>query len=316
MSFQQQLTNATNQRQQALAQQNQQRQAIVAKWKPIVGELLQILGETVWGKNKYSVVEPVQSATWTLVNFKGTKNSQFFVILDFDLVDIDAILAKGDALPSQLVTATGFRVIGTNEFKAGVSQSELERALSIAHQQGANQDQLPAEVKKALERFPYQADENDQRGVWKNIIMWLAGPVTVVMAGAGIISAPVMIFDGISSCNRQGNYYYTPSYCDSIGATILQLIIPFLLLAAVSVPFLIGGIWATKLTNFGRRYNKLPPKQKNLATLAMLPGMGMTAYMSLAFVIAIFVLIIWIGTAGRQSEVRAAVHDEFREHGL
>ena len=313
MSFQQQLTNVTNLRQQALTQQNQQRQAIVAQWKPIVHELLQILGETVWGKDRYSVIEPIQSATWTLVNIKGTKNSQFFVILDFDFIDIDAILAKGDALPTQLVTATGFRVIGKNEFKAGVSQAELERALSVAHQQGANQEQLPPEIKKAMERLPYQVDEHDQRGTWKNIIMSMAGPVTVLMAIGGIIASPISIIGGISSCS---NSHYPPAYCGSIGATLLQLIIPFVLLAIVSVPFLFGGFWVTKLTNSGKRYNKLPPKQKNLATLAMLPGMAMTAYMSLAFVIVIVGFIIWAGVEAQQSSVRRAVHNEFREHGL
>jgi hypothetical protein len=315
MSFQQQLTNMTNQRQQALEQQGQQRQAIIDQWKPVVRELLQILGETAWGMNKYSVVEPVQSTTWTLVNFNGSKNSQFFVILDFDFVNIDAILAAGGVLPTQLITARSFRVIGKNEFKAGVSQTELERALSVAHQQGANQDKLPNEVKKALEQFPYQADEFDQRGAWKNIIMRGAGPVTVIMAGAGLLYLLGMIVDGIFSCIQEGNNNYGPEICSSTGSLLLFIFILILLLFAC-ISFLIGGIWATNSTNYGRRYNKLPPEKKRLETFAMFPGMFMIAYLSFALVVGTIGLILFLGAEARQSELRNAIHAEFREHGL
>lgn len=289
MSFQQRLTDITNIRQEVATRQRRQRQTIVRKWNPIVHNLLQILGETMWGENRYTVIDPVQSATWTLLNFKGSKNSQFFIILDFNSIDLDAILASGKALPNELVVATGFRVIGANEYKAGVTETELERILSVAHQTGANQDKLPDEIKKALQHFPYQVDEYDQRGIWKNIIMWMAGPVTIVMSVLGLLAEFFTNADRITS----------------------------IFLVIISIPFLIGGIWATKTTNFGRQYNKLHPIQKKLATLALFPGMAITVYISLGFLIVVLLLIFGeAGARSQESEVRKAVRDEFNERGL
>jgi hypothetical protein len=51
MSFQQRLTDITNIRQEVATRQRRQRQTIVRKWNPIVHNLLQILGETMWGEN-------------------------------------------------------------------------------------------------------------------------------------------------------------------------------------------------------------------------------------------------------------------------
>ena len=315
MSFQEHLTQMTALRQQALTQQHQQRQTIVAEWKPIVYQLLQTLGENAWGKDRYTIIEPDQSTAWTLVNFEGSKNCQFYVVLDFEPVDVDTVLAAGSSLPNQLTRAVGFRVIGGSTFNAGPSQPELERALVAALQKGPNQEPLPTEITKALSRFPYQAGEYDQRSWWKSALMWCGGPVTVLVGIGGIYASLAIAIGFMSMCDLSG-YEYRPTYCDSQAAMFLQLIVPVLLLAIVSIAMLVGGIWVTRLTNFGRRYNRLPARQKTRAKIALLPGVAVTVYISLALVFGILVLVGWAGAEARKSETRQAVHDELREHGL
>lgn len=312
MSTQQRLKNTIDLREQILDQQRQQRESIIAQWRPIVIELLQILGETVWGNGKYTIVEPRQSGVWVIVNFKGTKNSQFYVILDFSLVDIDEILISSNPLPANLVTPIGFHVIGVQEYNTGLSRIELEKALAVASQQGANQEALPSEVKEALKHLPYQDEEHDDRAWWKKIIMWMAGPVTVVMSGIGLIQIPIFFVNELLSCSNTTPY---EGVCGSISSTILFIGLNIAAWTICGI-FLFGGIWATNLTKFGRRYNKLPSNQKGLATLALLPGIIITAYMELVFVVGIFAFFVWIASEGRKSEIRSAVHEELKEHGL
>ncbi len=298
MSFQEHLTQMTALRQQALAQQHQQRQAIVTEWKPIVHQLLQALGENAWGKDRYTIIEPDQSTTWTLVNFKGSKNSQFYVVLDFEPVDVDAVLATDSSLPNELTRAVGFRVIGGSTFNAGLSQPELERILVAALQKGPNQEPLPAEITKALSRFPYQADEYDQRPDWKNFIMTLAGPVTVLVGVVVTIAALMELSNNVS----KGAVWHWIAFL--IFWSILGLV------------FMVSGHWATQMTVSGRRYNKLPPRQKRLATVAMLPGMVAIVFISIVLIAGIIALISGAAAEAQKSEVRQAVHDELREHGL
>ncbi len=311
MSFQDQLSKMTTIREQALEQQKQQSISIVEQWKPTVYELLRVVGENTWGKNRYAIVEPDKSSLWTLVHFKGSKNSQIFVILDFDPVDVDEILASGQTLPQQLTRASRFRIVSAIELVAEPFQQELEQKLIIAVQNGFNQDPLPSEIKRALRTFPYQIDEYDQRAIWEEILLTVAGPTTALI---GIAAFVVPMYIMLTDCTGYGASWRPE--CESIISFFARWLLIVCLLAPLSVPFLIASIWSMRKTDFGRRITKLRERDKLLATIAVLPGIVAIICAASFVIIALLALLAWAGAAANKSEVRQAVHNELKERGL
>ncbi|MCL4266956.1 MAG: zinc-ribbon domain-containing protein [Anaerolineae bacterium] len=296
--FQTYFSSMTFVREEAYIRQDQQRQAIQIQWSPVIFELIEVLGKSTWGEGRYTVVKPELSAVWMVVHFSGSKSEQLYVILDSEEVDIDAFLSTGQPLPNQLVTAHSFQIVGVEESSAELSQSDLQRKLVIAQQHGFNKEALPDEIEKALEPFPYQIGEYDRRPWWKSALFALGGPATTLLA--------VLCLAGVVSIIVQSSLFSI----EGLGAVLLVL---------VSIPFLIASILATRTTSFGRRFNKLPKREKRKAFIAILPGMALLAYFSIAFVIAIFVLIFILPFLGGQSEdakVRSAVDKELRSRGL
>lgn len=317
MGFQHRLQNFAVMRQQALVRQAQQKQRIVGFWRPIVSDLLRAAGETMWGPNKFSVVEPRQSAAWTLVNFTGTRNRQYYIIMDFAPVDIDEALASGRPLPHQLTVPVGFRVIGAEEYRVGIDQTAVERALAMAIHKGPNVDTLSPEIIDALSRLPYQVDEYDRRPLWQDIPMRLAGPATVVLGLVGAYFFVYYLVGGVAPCMGLSSAAASGAMdCHALGNNVLGYALLFLICGIGSIAMLVGGVWGHRATSGGRRMQRLPPRVKLLAALALFPGAAAVATVIIGVVFVAAAALFGSSSNARESEVRSAVRDELREHGL
>jgi len=311
MVFQDRLAQVANLREQTKLELSKQHKAIGEQWIAILPDLLGVMGEKTWGEGRYSITNNTDYTAWTLINFKGAENSQFFVAFDFQDLDIEAIIATDQSLPEVLTRHTGFSIIGSDVLKSGPTKAELEQALIEAFQKGPNKDQLPEGVTKELKKLPYQIDEYDQRSWWLALLMWLSGPVTIIMGIIGAVGIPISVINEVSYCNSS----YPPSMCNSSGEIILY-VGSMLLFWVACLIFLFASIWGIRVSKFGRRFNKLITKTKLLIVTSWLPGLLFIPCVSIAIVLAFIGFLGGLSQEAKKSEMKQAVHEELKEHGL
>jgi len=300
MVFQDRLTQVNNLREQAKLLISRQHKDIGEYWSATCHDLLQTIGEKKWGKGRYSIVNNSDYTVFVVVNYDKSEHSQFYITLNIEDLNVEAIVANGLDLPEELCQLKGFSIIGTEIVKSGPTKTELEKALIEAFQKGPNTDQLPEDILKALEKLPYQIDEYDQRSFWFTLLMLLAGPVTIIVGLFGVIMIPYGVITSLS--------------CRSTGEIIG--IVSFLFLWILCLSIIAISIWGVRISNFGRRYNKLTSKKKMIVVISWLPGLLLIPCVSFAFVIAILGFMASLSQESQKSQMKQAVHEELNEHGL
>lgn len=263
--------------------QQHQRREIISQWESAINDSLAAIGKTIWGDGKYTVIHQDNTTVWALVNMIGTKSSQYYVVLHINEVDLNTTLDSVPHSQAQLAIATGFSVIGSETMSCVLTQDDIERTLVIAAQKGPDVGPLPDDLKKELQKYPYQIDEADSG--FGGFIVKITGPLYLLIGVALIVlSFPDVISDI--------PLFLRVLITDPIGILSILRFIDGAVLFVIGIVFVAAGYGYMRLTNNGRHGDPYRPVLgKRTGPVPILPRIVMQLLVLPVILISILTIV-------------------------